>query len=256
MKFLFPITISPRFLGGALGLAACLFAAASSAKADDAEPAAASGVSISIVGLGELPASLRFQQGGKVLNAPIPAGGRSAAFRYTGGTPLVLFEEVTDAEGKVMRVPRATAAFSEDWKQILLVLLPGDNPAAMLRPFTFDDSREAFPPEHVRLFNFYFSAVAVSANGTIDQIEAGTSKLLPLPPRDSLGRIWMKMAALRNGRWEVLPTWITQCPPSARLLTFAYEQRNGAGDLMPVYRTISETPPPPAQAAPKIVVRR
>ncbi len=239
-------------IGGCmLSMVACLFTPVAFAN-PDAGNADQNGVTISIVGLGELPASLLFQQGAKVMTAAIPAGGRGVSFRYTGHAPFVLFEEMTDATGKITRVPRATAEYPAEWKQILLVLLTGDKPAAMLRAFTFDDSREAFPPDHVRLFNFYFSAVAVSANGSIDQIEAGTSKLLPLPARDSLARIWMRMAALRNGRWEVLPTWITQCPPSARLLMFAYEQRNESGALTPVYRTITETLP---SETPVVVLR-
>lgn len=240
----------PGWIGGwVLSVACGLFSLTASAQ-PDAGPEQ-NEVTISIVGLGELPSMLRFQQGTKVLSAGIPAGGRGVSFHYKGSSPLVLFEEVTDATGKITRVPRATASYPVEWKKILLVLLPGDSKDGMLREFTFDDSREAFPPDHVRLFNFYFSAVAVSANGTVDRIEAGTSKLLALPARDALGRIWMKMAALRDGKWEVLPTWITQSPPSARLLMFAYEQRNENGALTPVYRTITEAAPPeePAKVA-------
>ena len=250
-------TLCAKFLSGVTGgrvlsVVCCLFATVAFAQpAPDPEP---NGVSISIVGLGDLPGALRFQQGGKVMNAGIPAGGRGVSFHYKGPAPLVLFEELVDAAGKITRVPRATASYPAEWKKVLLVLLPGDTKDGMLRAFTFDDSREGFPPDHVRLFNFYFSAVAVSANGTIDQIEPGTSKLLALPARDSLGRIWMKLAALRGGHWEVLPTWITQSPSSARLLMFAYEQRNEGGALIPVYRTLTEVVPP--EEAPANVVMR
>ena len=243
-----------KFLSGLAGSCVLSVACGLFVTAAFAQPAPdpdQNGVSISIVGLGDLPNVLRFQQGSKVMNAGIPAGGRGVSFHYKGPAPLGLFEEVADATGKIIRVPRATASYPVEWKKILLVLLPGDSKDGVLRAFTFDDSREGFPPDRVRLFNFYFSAVAVSANGTIDQIEPGTSKLLSLPARDALGRIWMKLAALRDGRWEVLPTWITQCPPSARLLMFAYEQRNEGGALTPVYRTITEVAPPeePAKVA-------
>ena len=234
----------------------CAFFLVHSTQLHAEEASALPGIQMSVVGLGSLPPALFFQDEGKIVTIPLPKSGRGAEIRYKGLSPLVLFQETTDAQGKKIRVTKATVTYSPDWKKVLVVLISDGNPDDLFKAMAFDDSNEGFPSEHVRLFNFFPTKVAISADGGITQLEMGESQLLPFPTRDHYGRIWMKLAALRSGKWEILPIYITQIKANMRLLMFAYEQRTESGSMETIYRTITEIVPVDPNAKPKTVALR
>lgn len=212
-----------------------------------AEPSA--GLEISLVGLGELPPAVKIADGTRVLDVAVPPDGRGAPFYYRGKPPLVFFREVTDAEGKVHRVPVATVEYAPAWKKSLVVLVSGGRTAEGWN-FTgqaFDDSAEGFPSGYARLFNFYRNTLAVNSGDGLEQVPARGSRLIAL--KGSRARVWMKLAVQRPANWEVLPTFVTQVAPNTRLLIFAYEAPGDGGGMERTCRSISEVIVPEQVAA-------
>ncbi|GEM_PF-4153127 len=198
------------------------------------------GLEISLVGLGELPPTVKIADGTRVLEVAVPSSGRGDPFFYRARTPLVFFREVADAEGKVQRVPIATVECSPAWEKALVVLVANGRTAGDL-VFTaqaFDDGSEGFPVGHARLFNFFRSTLAVNSGGGLEQVPAFQSRLVALS--GSRARVWMKLAVQRPENWEVLPTFVTQVAPNTRLLIFAYEAPGDGGAMERTYRSIAE----------------
>lgn len=206
-----------------------------------AQPAEPVGMEFSLVGLGALPDKLSFRDKSKIVTFELPKSGRGEPIRYGGASPLVLFTERIDAEGKTIQVPVASISYSANWTRVLAVLVSGGREDAPIRTLAFDDSPEGFPVDHARLFNFYSRELAVSNDGKVEQIASGDSSLFQLQNRN--GRTWMKLAARKGDAWQPLPAYVTQITPGMRLLVFAYEQRTPEGVMEPIYRTINETPP-------------
>jgi len=237
------LTALVRGLGVALALA---FAGAPARAADNA------GITLSVVGLGELPPSLLYKDGGRTLALDIPTSGRGAPVAYGGSPPLVLFKEVVDATGNKTTVPVATVEFSPSWTRVLAVLVSGGKADSPIRALAFDDGAAGFPAGYARLFNFYASDIAVSNNGRISEVASGKSALLPLVNHS--GRAWMKLATRNGAGWSSLPTFVTQIKPDDRLLVFAYEIRTESG-IQQVYRTITQNLPPPKPAGADVAMR-
>lgn len=201
------------------------------------------GISISLVGLGYLPSTVKIVDGSRILNVEVPASGRGQVFKYRGSSPLVFVQEIKNALGKVSLVPVANVAFAPTMSKMLVVLVSKGRSGEEWR-FTaqgFDDTIAGFPAGHARVFNFYQTVLAVNSGPEIVQIEAGQSQLVPM--RGSRARIWMKVAVRRPAEWEILPTFITQVAPNTRILLFAYEAPDHEGTLQRIYRSISEIAP-------------
>lgn len=212
--------------------------------AQAAGPAIPEGIEISLVGLGDLPTSVKIADGSRVIETAVPPDGRGSPFYYRGKTPLVFFRETTDAEGKLRRVPVATVEYSPLWKKALVVLVAAGR-TGETRDFTaqaFDDGSEGFPAGHARLFNFYRGALAANSGDGVEQVPPRQSRLIAL--KGSRARVWMKLAVQRPESWEVLPTFVTQVAPNTRLLIFAYEAPGDGGAMDRTYRCISEAIPP------------
>ena len=209
-------------------------------RGQPAAPEDMGGVEISLVGLGEFPSSVKIAFGKRVLDVGVPSSGKGPAFRYRGASPLVFFREVTDAEGKVQRVPIATVEYPAAWKKVLIVLISGGHTADgwTFGAQAFDDSREGFPVGHARIFNFYPGTLALNSGGDVAQVPSRQSRLVKLQGAKS--RVWMKVALQRESRWETLPAFVTQVAPGSRLLIFAYEEAGDAGRVECTYRTIAE----------------
>lgn len=217
----------------------CLFLGGARGQPPAAERPA--GLEISLVGLGDLPPVVKIADGTRVLDAAVPPSGRGDPFYYRGKTPLVFFREVTDAEGKVQRVPIATVEYPPAWRKALVVLVSGGRKAEV-RDFSaeaFDDSAEGFPAGYARLFNFYRNTLAVNSGDGLEQVPARQSRLIAL--KGARARVWMKLAVQRPADWEVLPTFVTQVAPNTRLLIFAYEAPGDGGGMERTCRSIAET---------------
>lgn len=212
-------------------------------------PEAAVGLEISLVGLGDLPPLVKIADGTRVLEVAVPPSGRGDAFHYRARTPLVFFREITDAEGKVQRVPIATVEYSPAWKKALVVLVSGGHTAEgwTFTGQAFDDSAEGFPSGYARLFNFYRNTLAVNSGDGLEQVPSRQSRLIAL--KGSRARVWMKLAVQRPANWEVLPTFVTQVGPNTRLLIFAYEAPGDGGGMERTCRSISEVIMPEQVAA-------
>lgn len=221
-------------------LVASLFFFVGFARAQASAPASDVGVEVALVGLGELPSSVKIADGSRTLDVGVPVGGKGAAFRYRGPSPLVFFREEPDAEGKVRRVPVASAEFSPGWGKALVVLVATGRDAAGPRfvAQAFDDSAEGFPAGRARVFNFHAGTLALNNGGRVAQVPTRESRLVEFNLTGN--RLWMKVALERAGRWEPLPAIVTQVAPSSRLLIFAYEERGDAARVERTYRTISE----------------
>ncbi|MFA6960146.1 MAG: hypothetical protein WC205_05285 [Opitutaceae bacterium] len=227
-----------------VGLGCLLFAVV--ARGQSPAPAE---LEISLVGLGDLPPSVKIADGTRVLEISVPASGRGDPVYYRGKNPLVFFRETTDAEGKTRRVPVATVEFSPAWKKALVVLVSAGRKGGDWN-FTgqaFDDSAEGFPTDYARLFNFYRSTLAVNSGDGLEQVPPRESRLIAL--KGSRARVWMKLAVQRPASWEVLPTFVTQVAPNTRLLIFAYEAPGDGGGMERTYRSISEVIAPEQIAA-------
>lgn len=240
------ITLSRLFLLVCLALAGGFVAVRAQPAA---APAASEGVEISIVGLGQMPSVVKIADGPRALEAPVQSSGKGAPFRHKGGSPLVFFREVKDAEGRLRRETVATVEYPPEWKRMLVVLLadarrPGQD---AFTAQVFDDGAEGFPAGTARVFNFFRTTLAANSGDALEQVPSGQSRLMRLS--GARARVWLKLARQGPTEWELLPTFVTQFSPDRRLLLFLYETKGEDGQVERIYRNIPEVAPAPSSPA-------
>lgn len=209
-------------------------------------PPVPEGVEISLVGLGSLPSSVKIAEGARTLEASVQSSGKGPSFHHKGGSPLVFFREVKDAQGNLKRETIASVVYPPEWKKMLVVLLadsrhPGEG---LFAAQAFDDSSEGFPAGSARIFNFFKTTLAANSGDALEQVPPGQSRLMRLS--GARARVWLKLARQGPTEWELLPTFVTQFSPDRRLLLFLYETKGDDGQIERIYRNIPEVAPPPS----------
>lgn len=128
--------------------------------------------------------------------------------QYRNKSPILFYEKITDPEGKLIERVVAEVEFEKKQEEILIILHPFDQEWSRCRAIVLDDSKKAFPGDHLKALNISVYDVQVLINGESIGLQPKDEKSIKI--KASLGYVNWRIAAKLKDQWQLVRAASTQ----------------------------------------------